>query len=249
MRGGQHSLALSLLAIRSQAAPPSEHTAIHVYTNVFPRARIHKQSHAKSKRSVNVRSMGIFRVLKWWCQLTEWLCRKCKRYITKHCKWTSAGASALSPFINEQVFVSRQNTQIDSIRLLDKRLLHLLQRARRKHIRSGKHTLLWVFAALPLLLPSQYTTIAHRRSSSSAAPLQPIHQLETWGGKSETAGVIWLLLSDEVLSWSDSVLLGVLHKAPKHYTDTVTVINKICLMTSNQVKWALVFIWTIISSG
>lgn len=66
-----------------------------------------------------------------------------KCFGTKYCKWISVRASALSPFINEQVFVSRQRSRIDSIRLLDKWLLHLLQRVRRKHRRSGEHTSKW----------------------------------------------------------------------------------------------------------
>lgn len=132
--------------------------------------------------------------------------QKLKRYGTKYCKWISVRASALSPFINEQVFVSRQCTQVDSIRLLDKWLLHLLQRARRKHIRGGKRTSEWKDRSLccsSTAATSQYTTTAHRRSSSTAAPLQLIHQLE-WP-KEGNLRDCWLSVSDEVLSWSETV--------------------------------------------
>lgn len=129
-----------------------------------------------------------------------------KRYGTKYCKWISVRASSLSPFINEQVFVSRQCTQVDSIRLLDKWLLHLLQRARRKHISSGKGTSEWKDRSLccsSTAATTQYTTTAHRRSSSTAAPLQPIHQLQ-WP-KEGNLRDCWLSVSDEVLSWSETV--------------------------------------------
>lgn len=123
------------------------------------------------EHAVNVRSVKIFRILKKWCWSKECLCRqrcfrhctrqhndsvwpqapsqsymrsakqKLKRYSTKYCKRISVRASTLSPFINEQVFVSRQRIQNDSIRLLDKWLLHLLQGARRKHKKQEDRSL------------------------------------------------------------------------------------------------------------
>lgn len=158
-----------------------------------------------------------------------------KHYGTKYCKWISVRASALSPFINEQVFVSRQCTQIDSIRLLDKWLLHLLQRARRKHIRSGKHTSEWKDRSLccsSTAATSQYTTTAHRRSSSTAAPLVTSSPLVTQGGESERLRIIGVWWGAIVIR--DSVLLGFLHMAPKVYTDKITVINKISLINSGK---------------
>lgn len=185
-----------------------------------PLNRSQTLNHAKPKRSVKVRTMEILWILKGWRWPEECLCQQGLAVVTatrgnttvlsknwnkgegtNNCGWISARAGVFSPFVNEQVFVSRQRTQIDSVRLLDKRRLHLLQRARQKRVK--RRARFGVKRQESLLL--FHCCRRPGRSSSSAAPLQPIRQLERPEEENLRDCCSHWIISDEVLSWSGTV--------------------------------------------
>lgn len=155
-----------------------------------------------------------------------------KRYGTKYCKRISVRAPALSPFINEQVFVSRQRIQIDSIGLLDKWLLHLLQEARRKHKKRQAHYRMKRHESLLQFHCCHHPDIQRSHTGGHQVQLLLYKQLG-WPGEENLRDCWCNLIIGAwwgVIMIRDSVLLGFLHMAPIVYTDTITVINKISLI-------------------